>query len=90
MPILVEVKTDLSSPLSYLNYTYPHVRYSAPSPCACIKQGLGVTPRDLSTPNGLTLDILDGIRAVIGGGSNHWKRHHASYGFSVAPKMIPG
>ena len=67
----------------------PVLRFVCPSPCACIKYSI-VEATELSLPSCLTLNVLDGIRAVIGGGAEYWKRHYSSYGFDVARRLVPG
>jgi len=70
-------------------FLLPVLRYGCPSPCPCVKYSI-VEAKDLSLPSCLTLDVLDGIRAVIGGGAGYWKRHFSSYGFEVAQRLVPG
>ena len=71
----------------YLIFLYA-LRDLCPSPCSCIKHSI-VDAEELPLPS-LTLGILDGIRAIIGGGARHWKKHYSTYGFKVAPKLVPG
>ena len=70
-------------------FLLPVLRFVCPSPCSCVKYSI-VEATELLLPSCLTLNVLDGIRAVVGGGAQYWKRHYSSYGFGVAKRLVPG